>query len=71
MPTSFKQLITTTNEVVPLFAIGRIVHPVVVEMFGLAGGYRGFWLDDEHVSLSGEQLTNAALAAYIPSCAAT
>ena len=47
MPTSFKHLITETDELVPLFALGRVVHPVMVEMFGLAGGYRGFWFDQE------------------------
>lgn len=63
MITSFKRLITETNELVPLFALGRIVHPVLVEMFGLAGGYRGFWFDQEHASISTEQISALALAA--------
>lgn len=61
--TSFKQLINETDELLPLFALGRIMHPVMVEMFGLAGGYRGFWFDQEHVSVSTEQIATMALAA--------
>jgi 2-dehydro-3-deoxyglucarate aldolase/4-hydroxy-2-oxoheptanedioate aldolase len=30
-------------------------------MFGLAGGYDGFWLDAEHAGISTEQITMAAL----------
>lgn len=63
MKISFKQLITETTEVLPLFALGRILHPVMVEMFGLAGCYRGFWFDQEHASISTEQIASLALAA--------
>jgi 2-dehydro-3-deoxyglucarate aldolase/4-hydroxy-2-oxoheptanedioate aldolase len=45
-----------------VFAVGRIVHPIVIEMFGLAGGYDGFWIDAEHVSLNSEQLLSLAIA---------
>ncbi|MDP7017886.1 MAG: aldolase/citrate lyase family protein [Pirellulaceae bacterium] len=45
------------------FAIGRVVNPVVVEMFGLAGDYDGFWLDQEHAIISTEQILTAAMAA--------
>lgn len=62
MATSFKQLLAA-GERVPTFALARIVHPIVIEMFGLAGGYRGFWLDQEHCNHSSDQLVTAALAA--------
>jgi 2-keto-3-deoxy-L-rhamnonate aldolase RhmA len=62
MRRTFKQLLAT-NELIPVFAIGRIVHPVVIELFGLAGGYRGFWMDQEHCSVSIEQIVTASLAA--------
>ena len=58
----FKELLAT-NELIPLFALGRVIHPVVIEMYGLAGGYRGFWLDQEHAFISTEQLVMASLAA--------
>ncbi len=45
------------------FAIGRVVHPVVIEMYGLAGGFHGFWLDLEHAFISTEQMVMASLAA--------
>ena len=58
----FKELLAT-DELIPLFAIGRVIHPVVIELYGLAGGYRGFWLDQEHAFISTEQLVMASLAA--------
>lgn len=62
MPTTFKQLLAT-DELIPIFAVGRIPHPVIIEIFGLAGGYRGFWMDQEHCAISTEQVAIAALAA--------
>jgi len=50
------------DEVVRTFAISRVVHPVVIEMFGLAGGYDAFWIDQEHVLNSTEQLTTITIA---------
>lgn len=62
MRKTFKELLAT-DELIPLFAVGRVVHPVIVEMYGLAGGFRGFWLDQEHAFISTEQLVMASLAA--------
>jgi len=62
MAVSFKKLLAA-GERVPTFALARIVHPIVIEMFGLAGGYRGFWLDQEHCHHSSDQLVTAAIAA--------
>jgi 2-dehydro-3-deoxyglucarate aldolase/4-hydroxy-2-oxoheptanedioate aldolase len=62
MPTRFRDLLAG-NELIRTFALSRVVHPVLVEMFGLAGGYHGFWLDNEHVALTSEQIVVAALAA--------
>jgi 4-hydroxy-2-oxoheptanedioate aldolase len=59
---SFKERLAA-DEVVRLFAIGRVMHPVVIEMFALAGGYGGFWADLEHSFITTEQITVAALAA--------
>lgn len=61
MPT-FKELLATDQQI-RTFAMGRVVDPMMVEMFGLAGGYAGFWLDGEHASLSTQQIMVAALAA--------
>ena len=62
MPRKIKQLLAT-DELIPVFAMARVIHPVVVEMFGLAGGYRGFWLDQEHAQISTEQIAIMSLAA--------
>ena len=61
MPT-FKELLRT-DELIRVFLFGRVFHPIVIEMFGLAGGYHGFWVDGEHVGLTTQQLTVAGLAA--------
>lgn len=62
MRRSFHELLAG-DELIRVFAMGRMMHPLIVEMFGLAGGFHGFWLDQEHTSATTEQLTVAALAA--------
>ena len=56
----FKSLLAS-DKVIRVFCAGRLVHPVSLQMFGLAGGYDGFWLDAEHAGISTEQITMAAL----------
>jgi len=51
------------GDLTPVFALGRLAHPVVVDLFSLAGGYAGFWLDGEHVALTNDQLVAVAAAA--------
>lgn len=53
----------SAGEVVRVFALSRVVHPIVIEMFGLAGGYHGFWLDHEHAVDGSQQIVTMALAA--------
>ena len=62
MRKTFKELLAG-DELIRTFAVGRVVHPIVVEMFGLAGGYHGFWLDGEHAFCSTQEMIVAALAA--------
>jgi len=62
MAQSFKQMLAE-RQLVRVFALGRVVHPILIEMFGLAGGYHGFWLDGEHSNLTTEQMVIAGLAA--------
>ncbi|REK17216.1 MAG: hypothetical protein DWQ37_07040 [Planctomycetota bacterium] len=56
----FKELLAG-GKVIRVFCSGRLLHPVSIQMFGLAGGYDGFWLDAEHAGISTEQITSAAL----------
>jgi 2-dehydro-3-deoxyglucarate aldolase/4-hydroxy-2-oxoheptanedioate aldolase len=44
------------------FTLGRITHPILVEMFAQAGGYDGFWIDAEHSNPTPDQLLILALA---------
>ncbi len=62
MAARLKQLMAA-GKVVRLFSIGRVVHPVVIDMFGLAGGYDGFWIDQEHAGLTYEQILLASVCA--------
>lgn len=45
------------------FTLGRITHPILVDMFAQAGGYDGFWIDAEHSAPTPDQLIVLALAA--------
>lgn len=51
------------GEICRVFALARIVHPVVIEAFGRSGGYQGVWLDQEHAGNTTEQILAMALAA--------
>lgn len=62
MATTFKELLAA-DRLVRLFQIGRTVHPVTIDLFGLAGGYDGFWIDQEHGGLTYEQIQLCSLAA--------
>jgi 2-dehydro-3-deoxyglucarate aldolase/4-hydroxy-2-oxoheptanedioate aldolase len=62
MPSRYKELLAG-DSVIRTFAVGRVFHPIVIEMFGLAGGFQGFWLDGEHIDLTNQQMVAAGLAA--------
>jgi 2-dehydro-3-deoxyglucarate aldolase/4-hydroxy-2-oxoheptanedioate aldolase len=62
MAPTFKQLLAG-DRLVRIFSIPRIVHPIVFDMFGLAGGYDGFWLDQEHGGITYEQVVLAGVCA--------
>ena len=49
------------NELIRIFSMARIIHPVVIDLIGLAGGYHGFWIDQEHGGLTYEQIQLAAV----------
>lgn len=60
MPRFFKNLLEG-DKLIRVFCTGRLVHPVSIQLFGLGGGYDGFWLDAEHAGISTDQITTAAL----------
>ena len=59
---SFKQRVRE-GATLRIFSLGRIVHPMLVEMFAQAGGYDGFWMDSEHSAPTPDQLYSVGLAA--------
>lgn len=45
-----------------MFAISRSFHPNQIEMYGLQGGFSGFWIDHEHSGFTIDQIEAAARA---------
>lgn len=62
MSRRFKEILAR-NELCRIFALGRLINPVLVDLFGLAGGFDGFWLDQEHVGITFHDIQTAAMAA--------
>lgn len=58
----FKELLAR-DELVRVFALGRFLNPVTVDLFALAGGFHGLWLDQEHVGLNYRDVQLASIAA--------
>ncbi|MGE0758090.1 MAG: HpcH/HpaI aldolase/citrate lyase family protein [Pirellulaceae bacterium] len=59
---TFKQRMAE-GETLRVFSLGRIVHPLFIEMFAQIGGYDGFWVDAEHSTPTPDQLYVTSLAA--------
>jgi 2-keto-3-deoxy-L-rhamnonate aldolase RhmA len=59
---SFKQRLQE-GATLRVFSLGRIVHPLFIEMFAQTGGYDGFWMDFEHSAPTPDDLYVAGLAA--------
>jgi 2-keto-3-deoxy-L-rhamnonate aldolase RhmA len=53
----------TQGKMTRVFGIGQVMHPKIVEIIGLHGGYDAVWLDQEHAGLSIAQIEHACLAA--------
>ena len=59
---SFKRRLAA-GERLRAFTLGRITHPILIDMFAQAGGYDGFWIDAEHSAPTPDQLFVLAQAA--------
>lgn len=46
----------SAGELVRVFSVARVLHPTVVDLFGLGGKYDGFWIDQEHGGATYEQM---------------
>lgn len=54
------QDLLSTDRVLRVFSVSRIVHPVVFDVLGFAGGFDGFWLDQEHGGMTVPQVQLAS-----------
>ena len=59
MPNIF-QLPPDGNRILRVFSVSRIVHPVVFDVFGMADGFDGLWLDQEHGGMTVPQVQAAS-----------
>jgi len=48
------------DRVLRVFSVSRIVHPVIFDTFGFAGGWDGLWLDQEHGGMTIPQVRAAS-----------
>lgn len=62
MALGFKQLLAE-DKLVRIFAVGRVVSPVLVDLVGLSEAYHGLWFDQEHGGLTYEQICWLCVAA--------
>ena len=62
MVRTFKQLLAG-NELIRVFALARVPHPIVIDIYALGGGYHGFWLDQEHGGITAQETIVASMAA--------
>lgn len=45
---------------VNVFAVSRLYHPNMIEMFAIQGGFDGFWIDAEHADFTTQDIEVAA-----------
>lgn len=62
MNRTFKQLLAT-DELIRIFCVGRLIHPVVFDVHRMVGGFHGIWIDQEHCGVTYEQIALAAACA--------
>ena len=55
----FHELLAT-DRLLRVFSVSRIVHPVAFDVFGMAGGFDGLWLDQEHGGMTVPQVQAAS-----------
>ncbi len=58
-PTSIKERLARGERVV-VFAVGRAWHPNMIQMFGIHGGFQGFWIDAEHAGFTPQDMETAS-----------
>lgn len=62
MSRRFKEILAA-GDTARVFSVGRLLHPVVIDLFGLAGQFDGFWMDQEHAGLTYQEIQLAAVCA--------
>lgn len=58
----FQELLASDRPV-RVFSVSRMIHPVIFDVFGMAGGFDGLWLDQEHGGMTAEQIQIASASA--------
>ncbi len=61
MPSTIKSKLAA-GETVIVFAVSRVSHHNLIQMFGLSGLFDGFWIDGEHAGFTAEEIEIASMA---------
>ncbi len=56
--TTFKSRLAA-GELIRVFSVGRLIHPIVFDLHGMIGGFHGIWIDQEHCQTTYEQIVLA------------
>jgi 2-dehydro-3-deoxyglucarate aldolase/4-hydroxy-2-oxoheptanedioate aldolase len=59
---TFKQRLAT-DELIRIFCVGRLIHPVLFDIHRMVGGFHGIWIDQEHAGVTYEQIVLASACA--------
>ena len=59
---TFKERLAS-DELIRIFAVGRLIHPVTFDLHGMVGGFHGIWIDQEHAGVTYEQIALASACA--------
>ena len=61
MPTTLKERLRTGARA-NVFAVGRLFHPNMIEIYAAMGGFDGFWIDYEHTGFTIREIEAACTA---------
>ncbi len=63
MGRQLKQLLQTKDRIVIVYGLGQLLHPKIIEIVAMHGGYDAVWFDHEHAGISTEQIELGARTA--------
>lgn len=56
---TLRETLATADRTLNYFVLGRVMSPVVIDIYAFMGGFDGFWLDQEHTGMTYDQMVTA------------